>query len=730
MKIIYIIGFLLFFDFGFAAGPIKGIVLDKDNLGQPIVGANIYWQNTAQGTTSDENGHFSIRKENGNKMLVVSFVGYNEKVINITEEDVSVIYLKPNIELGEVTVSKRRKGQYISRINPVQSTKITASELTKCACCNLSESFETNASVDVNYSDALTGAKQIKLLGLSGIYVQTISENMPLIRGMAAPYGLSYVPGSWMESIQVSKGTSSVVNGYEAISGQINVEYKKPNGIEKLGVNLFVDEELKTEANVTYSIAINDSLSTMLLLHAENMADEKDHNHDSFMDMPLVKQVNLMNRWYMTNKSGGSRQLAVRIIDEGRRSGQIGAFENDNSGLYGIDIKTKHYDFFAKNGILLNRVGTSIGMQLSGSYHNQDSYYGENIYKGTQYNGYFNFIYQGNFGSDAHTYKTGFSFLGDSFDESLNLNKSEHTEYVPGIYAEYSLHLNEKFNLLSGLRADYSSQYGFFVTPRIHAKWDISPLVTVRGSAGKGYRTPIPLAENSYLLASSREIIVDDDLGQEEAVNLGASIIVTLPLGGRDFTLMGDYYHTGFINQVVRNVDSDAHAVHFMDKEGSSYSNSFQAELIYELVKGLNVNAAYRINDVQQTIDGDKREVPLISKYKGMLSLSYATRLNKWQFDVTGQFNGGGRMPDPDKGNPLWKSDFSPYNVYVAQITKNLKNWSFYVGAENLGSFTMDKPIIGAENPWGDNFDGSMIWGPINRRKIYFGLRYTINTYK
>lgn len=730
MKILLFIVILLY---GLNAYPaeknIRGFVREKEAPDQPIVGANIYWAATNHGTTSDENGAFNIALHQQGHPLVISFVGYQPDTLLINGDEPVWVYLEKNLELGEVVVKERPKGQYISSLSSIQSTKITATELQKAACCNLSESFETNASVDVSFSDAITGAKQIQMLGLSGIYVQTISENMPSMRGLAAPYGLGYVPGPWMESIQISKGTASVMNGYEAISGQINVEYKKPNSTEVLHLNLYGNDALKSEANFNYTYKLNDSLATTFLVHAEHHSKDLDDNTDGFLDMPHVKQINFMNRWFQTTKDGGDRQFGIKILDESRQAGQLGASTDVSGNLYGIEMRTQRYEFFAKNGILLPKVGTSIGMQLSGSYHNMDASYGLKQYTGSQYNAYFNLIYQGNFGSDLHTYKTGVSFQGDAFSETLNQRNMEQNEWVPGAWLEYNYHLKNKLNVLVGLRGDYSSLHGFFVTPRVHAKWNILEHLVLRGSAGKGYRTAIPLAENSYLLASSRQMLIDNNLKQEEALNLGTSLLYEFKLAGRDFTLMLDYYRTQFMNQIVRNVDSDVHAVHFTNLNGPSYSNALQAELFYELFRGFTVNAAYRINDVKQSINGTLREMPLTSRYKGMVSMSYATRMNKWQFDFTSQFNGGGRLPDPSVNNPLWEKEFDPYTVINAQITKNYKRWSFYLGSENLNNFKMHNPIIAASNPWGPDFDGSMIWGPVHGRKVYAGLRYTIHNY-
>ncbi len=708
---------------------VKGTVIEE-KTSEPIVGANIYWAGTSIGTITDINGQFSLHIHTGEHTeLVVSFVGYRSDTIKINDlsDDLSIV-LSPSLELDAVTVAKRRAGTYYSSLSPVQSQKVTGAELQKAACCNLSESFETNASIDVAYSDAVTGAKQIKMMGLSGNYVQTINENMPSMRGMAAVFGLGYTPGPWMESIQISKGTSSVSNGYEAVTGQINVEYKKPNGQEKLHFNAYGNDAGKIEINLNASDAFNDSLSTMILFHGENLDREIDENGDNFLDIPKIRQVNFMNRWnYHTPKT--HRTLDLKILDEQRNTGQLGADVNDPSTGYGIQLATKRYEIVAKNGIVFDKPGTSLGIQAAASYHNQNSIFGFKDYSGTQYNEYLNLIFQSNLGTDLHSYKLGASFMGDQLTEALDDVNYEHLEFVPGVFGEYNLNMHGLLSVIVGMRADYSSLHGLFFTPRLHAKLDISEHIVFRSSVGKGYRTSIPLAENSYFLASSRSVEIADNLAQEEALNYGANISFKIPVSDRLVNLMFDYYRTDFRNQVVRDLDRDAHKLYLSNLDGESFSNAFQVELNGEILPRFSATLAYRINDVKQTTNGMLQEAPLISKSKGLVSFSYATPMEKWQFDVTAQINGGGRMPTPDAENPLWETIFDPYNVFNAQITKNYKRWSFYLGGENLASFTMDNPIIDASNPWGNNFDGSMIWGPVHGRKVYLGLRYTFKDY-
>lgn len=708
---------------------IKGTVKEA-NTNQPIIGANVYWAGTTIGTTTDIDGQFSLKKQPEEyEKLIVSFVGYHTDTISIIDfSDDFIIALSPNIELGEVVVAKRQAGSYYSSLNPLQSQKVTGAELQKAACCNLSESFETNASIDVAYSDAVTGAKQIKMMGLSGNYVQTINENMPSMRGMAAVFGLGYTPGPWMESIQISKGTASVVNGYEAVTGQINVEYKKPNGQEKFHLNAYTNDAGKTELNLNGAHSFNDSLSTMILFHGENLSREIDDNGDQFLDIPKIRQVNFMNRWnYHTPKA--HRTLDLKILDEQRNTGQLGVDINNTATGYGIQLGTKRYEVVAKNGIIFDKPATSLGIQFAGSYHNQNSVYGLKNYRGTQYNEYLNVIFQSHLSSEMHTYKVGASFMGDQLAETLDEVTYEHLEYVPGVFAEYNLNMHGLLSVIVGMRADYSSMHGLFFTPRLHAKVNLTEHIIFRSSIGKGYRTTIPLAENNYFLASSRKLEIAGNLKQEEALNYGANISFKIPVNNRTLNVMLDYYRTDFANQVVRDLDKDVHKLYLSNLNGESYSNAFQVELNGEVLPRLSATLAYRINDVKQTTNGILQAAPLISKSKGLISLSYATRMDKWQFDFTAQINGGGRMPTPDVINPLWNNSFDPYNVFNAQVTKNYKRWSFYFGGENLWGFTMDNPIIDATDPWGNSFDGSMIWGPIHGRKLYLGVRYTIKEY-
>ena len=713
---------------------IKGIVVDENE--QPIIGANIYWEGTQQGTTSDIDGRFELERKGVAKNLVISYIGYTTAVMPVAAdaEQPLQIVLKGEVALDEVVVSERKMGTIASRTSVLQTQKITYDEICRAACCNLAESFETNPSVDVSYADAATGARQIKLLGLAGTYVQMLTENYPNFRGAAASYGLDYVPGAWMESIQVSKGTSSVKNGYEALAGQINVEFKKPPTADIFSANVFASDAGRYEGNADASWHINDKLSTGLLVHYSNDKKQHDGNDDGFLDTPLKEQVNVMNRWYHKLDKYVA-QYGVRYLHESRTGGQATKHHNFPDP-YRVHLNTNRAELFTKQAYIIdNEKVESVALILSGSYHEQKSMYDRTPYNVYQNNVYASLLYEKEF-SKAHSLSAGLSMNYDGFDENLTQNglrnRFDRTEVVPGAYAQYTYNLNDKLIVLAGLRADYSSLYDFFVTPRVHIKYNPFEWLHVRASAGKGYRTANVLAENNFLLSSSRKIDIAEDLEQEEAWNTGINLSFYIPLFGKELTLNGEWYYTDFNKQVVVDTDTDVHAVRFYNLKGKSYSNSFQIEASYPFFRGFTLTAAYRYTDAKtdyQRQDGTlyRLKKPLVSDYKGLLTASYQTPLKKWQFDLTGQFNGGGRMPLPDSEKPLWSPNFKAYTVVNAQITKYFRQWSIYVGAENLFDFTQDNPIIDAANPRGENFDGSMIWGPVHGRKIYAGVRFNIS---
>ncbi len=646
----------------------------------------------------------------------------------------------PEVTLQEVTVT-RRQGLMKLRGTASNTQVITSAELCRAACCNLGESFTTNPSVDVSYSDAATGARQIKLLGLSGTYVQMLTENIPNFRGAASSYGLGYIPGTWMQSIQVSKGASSVKNGYESVTGQINVEMKKPQADQEVAVNGYADLEGKGEINANGNIRLSDRLSTGLLLHGENSFAGHDGNSDGFLDMPRLRQISAMNRWAWMGDNYVF-QAAVKWLDEHRRSGQDEHHTHLSPGQepYRITIDTRRWEGFTKNAYIFDKDNDgNVALILSGSWHQQNSVYGHKLYDVIQKNLYASLMFERKCG-EWHSLSTGLSFNYDNYRQRLRADqipdaepeRMKEMEAVPGAYVQYSFNYDTRLLIMAGLRYDHSSRWGSMVTPRFHLKWNPREEFSVHASAGRGFRTPHVMAENNYVLASSRRVVIANDLTQEDAWNFGAGANTFLPLFDRTLNLGVEYYYTYFRHQMLADFDADPHEVRFTDLKGRSYSHTLQVEATYHVISDLTATLAYRYTDVKADYGRGLVEKPLTGRWKGLLTLSYTPMMGLWQADVTLAINGGGRMPAPyimADGFQSWAPRYKAFPQLNAQLTRNFRHWAVYVGGENLTGFRQKNPIVAASAPWSNEFDATMVYGPLHGAIIYAGFRYTFTKY-
>ena len=773
---------LLLFICTCAYAHVEGVVLDDQ--GEVLVGANVYWANTTHGTTTGTDGHFSLENDHSTRLLVASYMGFHNDTTEVSGREPLTIVLVSNLVLGEVTITERQMAVLRSRQSAFDTQSLGTGELFKAACCNLSEAFETNPSVDVAYADAATGAKQIRLLGLSGTYVQLLTENTPAVRGLAQQFGLAYIPGTWMQSVQVSKGASSVINGYEAVTGQINVEYLKPQSQSPISVNAMLNTELHPEVNVEggWKIPLQDNeqgtkdkeLATGLMAHYEQGFLSMDDNKDGFADMPKSQNVNIANRWYY-KQDRYIMQAFVRGLYDHRVGGQQSmnneqlTINNTSYSPYLIDLRAYRVDGWMKNGIIFDPIhGTSLGIIAAASYHNQQNIYGARLWNAAQTNGYLNAIFEKNWDSHAplregvqqsgleHKLSVGVSLNYDKYDETLQdtISAAEvmdfgRWELTPGVFAEYALKAGDRLSLVAGVRADYSTRYGFFFTPRLNIRYTPWQWWAIRASAGMGYRSPNVLADHAAMLPSHRQVILSVSSGkpqQEQAVNAGISTTFYIPIAGRELQLTADYYYTQFLNSVVADYDHSAHAVYFYnlrDVGGQSFAHNAQIEATMEILRGWTMTAAFRYTDVRESSYGSDgvirlRRKPLTNQFKGLITTSYQTPLKTWQFDITAQFNGGGRMPDGFNDyfiNTLGSHQYEErngdlyykwYPQLMAQITKYFRTWSIYVGAENMTNFRQDSPVIGAETPFAEDFDASMAWAPTTGWKVYAGFRWKL----
>ncbi|HLO69659.1 MAG TPA: TonB-dependent receptor [Flavipsychrobacter sp.] len=644
-------------------------------------------------------------------------------------------------KLKDVTVKHRRASTQISMLDPMKRELISQRELLKAACCNLSESFETTPSVDVAFTDAVSGYKQIQMLGLAGPYTLITRENIPDTRGLAAVTGLTFTPGTFIEGMQLSKGTGSVVNGYESVAGQINVEWRKPfeDKEEKLHLNLYQSSQGRTEGNIVYRNKLSDKLSTNILLHGKSQWLKLDNNNDGFLDQPLDKQFVGANRWFWFGPKGWEVQGGVKAAFIQNTGGQWN-YERNGEQItgkpWGFQLNTERVEGWAKIGKMFSKPGTSMGLQLAGVYHNQDAKYGSTNYLGTQRSFYANLIYQTILGNTNHILKGGLSTLIDNYDETFRFTNYKRNEVVPGAFAEYAYTHSTKFNLVAGIRGDYHNIFGAFATPRLHVRYAPFKKTVLRASVGRAQRTANIFAENMGYMASNRSFMVQSAAGSanpyglnpEVAWNSGVNLTQKFVLDYRDGAVSVDYYYTHFQNQVVVDVE-DAHSVQFYNLNGLSFANSLQAQADYELIHNLDLRLAYRWYDVRTSYGNTLKERPLVAAHRAFANIGYETR-NKWKFDYTVQWIGSKRIPSlhSHHGGGVTTESYSPsFWQMNAQISKSWNDkLEVYLGGENLTNYMMHDPIVGAGNPYNVGFDASMIWGPIMGANIYGGFRYKL----
>ena len=763
-----------------SAQKLTGKVVDATTQ-QALIGASLFWKNTTAGASTSTTGEFTIKRVHGFETLVVNYLGYDTRELELTDKDVHeiVIELQPSaVGIDAVVIESAQRGNYAKTTGITRDEQISFAGLCKMACCSLAESFENSASVTVGYSDAISGARQIKMLGLAGTYTQILDENRPIMQGAGAAYGLSYTPGMWLNSIQVSKGVSSVTAGHEAITGQINLEHRKPTDDERLFLNLYFDTELRPEINISSAIPLtkDKSLSTVIMAHGSMHPTSHDANGDNFVDMPKSHQINVANKWLWQTENGVQLRWGWKYLQENRLGGShdykkdmyedMVANPLQNPTLYGSNIFNRNINAYAKLGLPVgpertftgdpnDAVQNNFAMILDYDNYLTDSYFGINTVDVLEHTARFNATYAHyfsqhsslNVGASAYMRRMNNDYLQQRIGDDQLPTRSwdfmgQATLLEPGVFAEYTYQLEDKFSLVVGLRGDYSAVRGeyyydakdkFLVTPRSHIRWAITPRTTLRASAGMGYRRQNLVTDNIWMMTTSRNIDasrLNDDM--ESAATFGGSISQTFPLAGDDqATISFDYFRTQFFNTMVFDQETADNSILIYNSNGKSFTDNYQLDFNWTPFKGFDLFATFRYTNAKMTLEQGGEQVlverPLTSRYKGLINIQYAVR--RWVFDVTAQLNGPMRLPELD-GNLLKaveNPELSPvYPMFFAQVSYKMSNLTIYAGCENIANFKQMQPIQGFEAPYAEGFNSSMVWGPLSGIKGYVGIRLNI----
>lgn len=725
---------------------IQGKVLEKSTSKEiiPLEGVNVYWLNTSIGTTTNQNGEFSIVYKPSYTKLIISYVGYKTDTIEVVDKQFITHYLSSERDLKEITITSKKKATQKSFLQTQNVFTVNSDELLKAACCNLAESFETNPSIDVNFSDALTGTKQIQMLGLKSPYLLISQENIPTIRGASQAYGMTFIPGTWVESIQITKGAGSVINGFESISGQINTELVKPFTDKSFFLNSYANLSGRFELNAHVNQQVSEKWHTGLYVHGNMRNQKNDRNNDGFLDNPLMNQINVMNRWqYLDSEKGWVSFINVRFMNDEKQTGEkVFDPKNDKGSttIWGSEIDTKRFDSSFKLGYVFPELPyQSFGFQLAYSIHDQDSYFGLNTYDIQHQSLYSNFLFNSIIGDTRSKFTTGINFTHDTYNELVSTIDYSRNETSGGLFFEYAYDDLEDFSFTAGLRLDTHNLLGTFLTPRLHMRYAPWERGVLRASIGQGRKSANIFAENQQLFASSRQINIQDAGGKiygldpEVAWNYGVSFLQGFNLFDKKGDISVDFYRTQFQNQVVVDWENPQE-ISFYNLQGDSYANSFQTEINYNLARHFDVRLAYKYYNIETDYDSGKQIKPLTPNHRFFANLSYETHQKDngamWKFDATYNFIGEQRLPSTASNPSIYQLDeySQAYNLLNFQVTKVFsKKFEVYTGGENITNFQQKNPILASDDPFGNYFDSTIVYGPIFGRMFYAGLRYKID---
>jgi outer membrane receptor for ferrienterochelin and colicins len=718
---------------------IIGKVLNESD--EPLIGASIYCPKAQFGTFTDQEGGFELYLEEAYPLsIIISYVGYHSDTLILQNNDFFTVYLKPAAVLEEVVVSGQRAGVIISNLSSAKTEQLTQTELGKAACCDLAGCFETQSSVQPQTTNVITNSKELRILGLSGVYNQVLIDGFPMIQGLSYTYGISSIPGTLVDNIFISKGANSVVQGFESISGQINVETKEPDQTEDLYLNVYVNSFLEKQFNTNYAVS-KGKWSNLLTFHSVQPARAVDRDEDGFLDLPKLKRYMVSNKlkYGDDSKWGWNSKIGLRYLDEQRVGGQLSFNTETDKGsdqVYGQVVEIQQPEIWTRSGLKLNDQHNII-LFASALYQKQNSFFGTVNYTASQSSVYGNLQYE--FTYKENILKSGLSYRYLELDENIvftsNLINRTYAgnylkqENIGGLFAENTLRLFDgKLTWVAGIRLDNHNTFGAQLTPRTLLKYDLSEQAVLRANIGKGWRTVNLFSEHIGLLISSRDIVFAEELRPEEALNMGVNFTQKFNGSRVSGFFSADFYHTDFQNQIFPDYNEQTGLAVVSNFDGKSVSNTFQAELYLNFKEQFEFKTGYTYLDVYRIKDGAKDLLPFNSRHKVVSTFSFTPLSKKFHFDMNLHVHGPQRLPDTQENPEVYRrGDFSEvYSTVNAQFTHSLERWEWYFGCENILDFRQRRPILSWQDPFGPYFDTSSVWGPTRGREFYLGIRYKL----
>lgn len=720
---------------------VRGVVYGvTGNIKEPLEGAVLKWIGTRKGTISEKDGKFSLESDKiTDKRLVVIFVGYKTDTVAVGDKNFVEIDIQNNASTKTIVVEGQINSSFIEN-NLNKTEVITSAELKKDACCDLSGCFGKNASVDVTVTDILTNTKELKVLGLEGSYTQVLVDNMPIMSGLVTKFGVTSIPGTLISRINISKGSNSVIQGYESISGIMNVMLKDYSTSEKVMMNGYLNSALEPQFNLNASAKLK-KWNTLFAFQTVQESRKVDDNNDGFLDVPLTKRYMFYNKWKLGSQEDSGRTnvlVGLKYLDERRTGGQKNFdYKTDlgSASVYGQTVNLHNGDAYARFSQVVNNE-SQIKVYLNGGFFNQTSYYGTTLYEGKQRNFNINALYE--FPVFEHSYlRIGSSYKYENINEDISFLSAstktysgnyEKNESVPGVYTEGTFDFdNLNLSFIGGLRVDFHNEHGTIPTERFLVRYQAGRNTTIRASFGTGFRTVNPFSEYPSFLGSGKDIKGVRNVQPEKTINYGIDVLQNFVLGGFSGNVNLDFYKTVFRNKVIAECDAMPYMYMFTNFSDAG-SNVFQVESSVNFLQQLDLKLAYKYIDLYYYKNGQRLEQPFNSKHRVLAGLTYTYPGNSWIINLTMQWFGKQSVPSTAKYPVQYQvpAESDSYAMMNIQFTKNFKIIEFYTGIENVLNYTQPNPIISADNPFGKNFETGYVWGPTRGRDFYVGIRYLI----
>ena len=731
-------------DHGAPAGGVHGTVLaEQDGVTGPLTGAHVFWIGSDRGTVTDAHGHFHLDDKGiTDRRLVVSHVAFEPETLDVSGASTVQVLLSRPRSAETVEVQAKAPDTFIAPLD--QKTEIiTAEELEHAACCDLAGCFGTTSSVQSEAVDIITDTKQLKMLGLEGIYSQVLLDNVPaLTGGLNTHLGVSFIPGPFIDRIMVSKGIGSVLQGAESFSGQINVLLRESDGNEPLFFNVFANSFLEQQYNA-YVMRSFGKWSGMLALHGVGRGQRHDANDDGFLDMPLTDRFSALAKWkYDGADEGVIARTGFKYTWEERLGGQD-AYRTDrdlgSAAVYGQSMRNNRFELFNRTEFDLGE-GRALKLHVAGSVHEQDAWYGSTRYSADEQVVYGNLAWATPW-LDEHIFTAGASFLMNRLDETVDLGSNPlqktyagtyHTDVVaPGLFAENTLNLfDDALAVITGARVDFRNDEGTVLTPRLFVRYNLDEITTLRASLGTAFRVARLFVQHPAALASWRDIRIERDIAPERATTFGVSVTRYYELGPLTGTLNLDLYRTNFSEQVVAEYDDDPRLIVFRNITGTSTADNVMAEITGDIAP-LTFRLSYTLADVYETRDGVHRSLPFVTRDRVLGVVTATSADDAWQATLTAEWRGAQKLPDtraypvefrlPEHGDA--------YTLLHLHLQRSWDAFDLYVGAENLLDFRQDNPILNAANPFQPWFEPGFAWGPVKGREVYAGIRARLNVF-